>query len=56
MDKLMAAAANDIVLTEIFVRTLHLIDSPGSLMRPTMLMRIINGQRRRATTAASAPA
>jgi 2-polyprenyl-6-methoxyphenol hydroxylase-like FAD-dependent oxidoreductase len=46
MDKLMAAAANDIVLTETFVRTLHLIDSPGRLMHPTMLMRIVNGQRR----------
>ena len=50
----MAAAANDIVLTETFVRTLHLIDSPGRLMHPAMLMRIVNGQRRRATTPAPA--
>jgi 2-polyprenyl-6-methoxyphenol hydroxylase-like FAD-dependent oxidoreductase len=51
MDKLMAAAANDIVLTEMFVRTLHLLDPPSRLMHPDMLMRIINGQRRRAGAA-----
>jgi hypothetical protein len=53
-DKVMAAAANDIVLTEIFVRTIHLVDSPTRLMHPTMLKRIIVGQRRRATTSAQA--
>lgn len=49
MDKVMAAAANDIVLTELFVRTIHLVDSPSRLMHPAMLMRVINGQRRRET-------
>jgi flavin-dependent dehydrogenase len=45
-DKVMAAAANDIVLTELFVRTIHLVDSPIRLMHPAMLMRVISGQRR----------
>jgi flavin-dependent dehydrogenase len=53
-DKVMAAAANDIVLTELFVRTIHLVDSPIRLMHPAMLMRVISGQRRHST--ASAPA
>jgi flavin-dependent dehydrogenase len=53
-DKVMAAAANDIVLTELFVRTIHLVDSPIRLMHPAMLMRVISGQRRRSR--ASAPA
>ena len=52
-DRVMAAAANDIVLTELFVRTIHLVDSPSRLMHPAMLRRVVNGQRRRAT--ASAP-
>jgi len=53
-DKVMAAAANDIVLTELFVRTIHLVDSPIRLMHPAMLKRIVNGQRRRATASAQA--
>jgi 2-polyprenyl-6-methoxyphenol hydroxylase-like FAD-dependent oxidoreductase len=44
LDKMMAAASNDIVLTETFVRMLHMIDSPSRLMHPAMLMRIIRGQ------------
>jgi 2-polyprenyl-6-methoxyphenol hydroxylase-like FAD-dependent oxidoreductase len=52
MDRLMAAAANDIVLTETFVRTLHLIESPGRLMHPAMVARVINGQRRPASALA----
>jgi len=51
-DRVMAAAANDIVLTELFVRTIHLVDSPTRLMHPAMLRRIISGQRRRATASA----
>jgi hypothetical protein len=43
----MAAAANDMVLTEAFLRTLALIDSPRRLLRPSMLMRVIKGNRRR---------
>ena len=46
VDKLMAAAANDMTLTETFVRTLHLLDPPSRLMHPAMLIRIINGHRR----------
>lgn len=52
MDKFMAAAANDIVLTETFVRILHLVEPSSRLMHPEMLMRIVKGQRRRATTPA----
>jgi hypothetical protein len=52
MDKFMAAAANDIVLTETFVRILHLVEPSSRLMHPAMLMRIVKGQRRRATTPA----
>jgi hypothetical protein len=47
LDKVMAAAANDMVLTEAFLRTLALIDSPRRLLRPSMLMRVIKGNRRR---------
>jgi hypothetical protein len=54
IDKFMAAAANDIVLTEAFVRILHLVEPPSRLMHPAMLRRVINGQRRRATAPASA--
>jgi 2-polyprenyl-6-methoxyphenol hydroxylase-like FAD-dependent oxidoreductase len=52
-DKWMAVAANDIVLTETFVRTIHMVEPASRLMHPAILMRVINGQRRRAP--ASAP-
>lgn len=46
-DKVMAAAANDMVLTETFIRTLGLIDRPSRLLRPSMLLRVVRGNRRR---------
>lgn len=52
VDKVMAAAADDSVLTETFLRTVHLIEPPSRLMHPTILMRIINGNRRHATASA----
>jgi hypothetical protein len=54
MDRFMAAAAEDIVLTETFVRILHLVEPASRLMHPAMLMRVIRSQRRPAP--ASAPA
>jgi 2-polyprenyl-6-methoxyphenol hydroxylase-like FAD-dependent oxidoreductase len=44
-DKWMAAAANDIVLTETFVRTIHMVDPASRLIHPAILMRVLNGQR-----------
>lgn len=46
LEKVAVAAANDIVLTELFLRTLALADSPLRLLRPSMLMRVIKGNRR----------
>lgn len=54
MDKFMAAAANDIVLTETFVRILHLVEPATRLMHPAMLVRVVRNRRRPAP--ASAPA
>jgi 2-polyprenyl-6-methoxyphenol hydroxylase-like FAD-dependent oxidoreductase len=46
-DKVMAAAADDIVLTEAFMRVLQLLDPPVGLLRPALSMRVITGNRRR---------
>ena len=54
MDKFMAAAATDIVLTETFVRILHLVEPASRLAHPALLMRVIRSRRRPAP--ASAPA
>jgi len=54
MDRFMAAAATDIVLTETFVRILHLVEPASRLAHPALLMRVIRSQRRPAP--ASAPA
>ena len=45
-DKVMAAAAVDIRLAEAFVRILQLIEPSTTLFRPSMLMRVIKGNRR----------
>ncbi|WIM86740.1 2-polyprenyl-6-methoxyphenol hydroxylase-like oxidoreductase [Candidatus Mycobacterium wuenschmannii] len=50
LDKVVAAAADDIVLSEAFMRTLTLTGAPSRLLRPSMLMRVIRGNRRRVRT------
>jgi 2-polyprenyl-6-methoxyphenol hydroxylase-like FAD-dependent oxidoreductase len=52
-NKVWAAAATDIVLTETFVRTLELLDRPTILLQPTLLKRIIAGNRRTTAFAAT---
>lgn len=47
-NKVWAAAATDIVLTETFVRTLELLDRPTILLQPKLLKRVIAGNRRTA--------
>lgn len=49
LDRVYAAAANDIVLTEAFVRALELLDPPTAMWRPALLRRIVMGNRRRTT-------
>lgn len=46
-DNLMAAAADDIALTEAFMRMVQLLDPPTQLLRPSHLIRVITGSRRR---------
>ena len=46
LDKVMAAASNDIEVTEVFLRTLGLVESPNRLFRPSMLWRVLKGSRR----------
>ena len=53
LDKVWAAAATDIVLTEAFVRTLQLLDGPTILLQPTMLKRVMAGNRRTTASAAT---
>jgi len=50
LEKVAVAAANDIVLTEVFLRTLALTESPLRLLRPSMLVRVIKGNRRAVRT------
>ena len=46
-DKLAAAAADDIVLAEAFMRMINLIDPPAKLLTPSMTMRVVTGNLRR---------
>jgi 2-polyprenyl-6-methoxyphenol hydroxylase-like FAD-dependent oxidoreductase len=46
VDKVMAAAANDMLLTEAFLRVLQLVDPATTLFRPSLLIRVIAGNRR----------
>jgi hypothetical protein len=48
IDKVMAAASNDIAVTETFLRILGLTAPPTRLLRPTMLSRVIMANRRAA--------
>jgi 2-polyprenyl-6-methoxyphenol hydroxylase-like FAD-dependent oxidoreductase len=47
-DKLAAAAADDIVVAEAFMRMVNLVDPPARLLRPSLTLRVVNGNRRRA--------
>jgi 2-polyprenyl-6-methoxyphenol hydroxylase-like FAD-dependent oxidoreductase len=49
--KVWAAAATDIVLTETIVRTIELLDRPTILLQPTMLKRVLTGNRRKTASA-----
>jgi len=46
-DKLAAAAADDIVLAEAFMRMVNLVDPPAKLLTPSMSMRVVTGNLRR---------
>jgi 2-polyprenyl-6-methoxyphenol hydroxylase-like FAD-dependent oxidoreductase len=46
MDKVIAAAQNDIAVTEAFVRVLHLQDPPTRVMRPSFMARVVAANRR----------
>ncbi len=46
-DKLAAAAADDIVLAEAFMRMVNLIDPPAKFLTPSMTRRVVRGNRRR---------
>ena len=48
VDKVFAAAAKDMAITEAFVRMLNLLDPPTALMHPSLLRRVIAAHRRRA--------
>lgn len=45
--KLAAAAADDIVLAETFMRMVNLVDPPAKLLTPAMTMRVVTGNLRR---------
>jgi len=46
-DKLAAAAAEDIVLAEAFMRMVNLVDPPARLLTPSLTRRVVSGNRRR---------
>jgi 2-polyprenyl-6-methoxyphenol hydroxylase-like FAD-dependent oxidoreductase len=48
--KVMAAAADDIQVTEAFMRMLQLLDPPSRLLRPSLLRRVVIGNRRNPRT------
>ncbi|RAU91303.1 2-polyprenyl-6-methoxyphenol hydroxylase-like oxidoreductase [Mycobacterium colombiense] len=48
MAKLYAAAATDVVITEAIFRQMHLVGQPMEFLRPSLLRRIVAGNRRRA--------
>ena len=55
MEKLWAAAATDVVITEAALRMVQMLDPPTALMRPAMLRRVVVGNYR-ATKTTSPPA
>jgi 2-polyprenyl-6-methoxyphenol hydroxylase-like FAD-dependent oxidoreductase len=46
LDKVLTAAESDSVVTEQFLRTSGMIDSPARLFRPAMVLRVVKGQFR----------
>ena len=46
-DKLAAAASDDIVLAEAFMRMVNLVDPPMKFLTPSMTMRVVTGNLRR---------
>jgi 2-polyprenyl-6-methoxyphenol hydroxylase-like FAD-dependent oxidoreductase len=54
MEKLWAAAATDVVITEAALRMVQMLDPPTALMRPAMLRRVVVGNYR-ATKTTSPP-
>ncbi|MGH3724781.1 MAG: FAD-dependent oxidoreductase [Mycobacterium sp.] len=50
--KAAAAAADDMVLAETFMRVIQLHDRPTGMLRPSLLVRVIKGNRRRVTVPA----
>ena len=47
VDKVLAAAENDTVLTEALLRVGSLVDSPTRLLHPSLMMRVLAANRRR---------
>ncbi len=54
-DKVMAAASQDLALTEAFLRVIGLIDPASRMLRPSMLMRVIAGNLRPSNARAARP-
>jgi hypothetical protein len=46
LDKVMAAASNDLAVTEVFLHVLGLTAPTSRLLRPSMMLRVINGNCR----------
>jgi hypothetical protein len=55
MGRLLAAAVHDSDLTTAFLRTAGLIDSPQSLMRPSLAVRVLRAPREATVPAAPGP-
>jgi hypothetical protein len=50
LDKVMAAASDDIAITEAFLRVIGLTSPASRLLRPAMLIRVIKANRRSTRT------
>jgi 2-polyprenyl-6-methoxyphenol hydroxylase-like FAD-dependent oxidoreductase len=52
LERMLTAAQSDAALTEQFLRVGGMVDSPARLLRPTMVYRVLRGQRGRSTAPA----